>query len=94
MNSQILNVFYDSAVDLCNIYDEISLLLFLTNAIFFLTNWTVDLSDQLSFVLLIIWTNDPWPLTSTRHAGISTFQSNDPWNYRPVGATILQNVGH
>ena len=61
VNSQIL-IFYDRAVDLCNVYDKMSL--FLTNAIPIyralvpMTRRTVDISDQWSFGVLSTQTNE------------------------------------
>ena len=54
--------FYDRAVDLCNVYDKMSL--FLTNAIPIyralvpMTRRTVDISDQWSFGVLSTQTNE------------------------------------
>ena len=88
VNSQILIFFHDRAVDLCNLYNEMSL--FLTNAVLIyrglgpMTHRTVDISDQWYFGLLIIRTNDPsdhWPLQDTPE-------------YRPFGLMTLRTIDH
>ena len=76
VNSQIL-IFYDTAVDFCDLNE---MPLFLTNAIPVyrvlgpMTHRNVDISDQWSFGLLIIRTNDPsdhWPLQVRRNIDLS-----------------------
>ena len=99
-NSQIVNVFYDNAVDLYNLYDEISLSL--TNvALIYMYSFRInDPWDCWPSWPMIHWSIDylgRWPfgpLTTALHVGISTFQANDPPGYRQVGPMILRTGDH
>ena len=96
--------FHDRAVDLCNLYNKMSL--FLTNAVLNyrglgpMTHRTVDISDQWYFGLFIIRTNDPsdhWPLQDTseyRPFGLLTIRTNGPSDCWPFGPMTLWTIDH